>query len=107
MYFSFVFQLSHSSLEDLGEGSLRGLSKSLESLAVISARLKYIPQMTLSTLKRLKVLDFEGNNIQELGPYSFHNILLQKVFFSLTLFSFIVIISIWYGVYVYLVYYMM
>lgn len=74
-----VFQLSHSSLEDLGERSLRGLSKTLESLSVISAHLKYIPQTTLSTLKRLKTLDFEGNQIQELGPYSFHNIHLQKV----------------------------
>lgn len=75
----FQFQLSHSSLEDLSEGSLRGLSKSLESLAIVSGRLKFIPQSTLSTLRRLKVLDFEGNQIQELGSYSFHKILLQKV----------------------------
>jgi len=25
------------------------------------------------------MLDFEANQLQELGPYSFHNILLQKV----------------------------
>lgn len=72
-------QISHSSLEDLGETSLRGLAKSLESLAIVSSKLKFIPQTTLSTLRRLKILDFEGNQVQELGPYSFHNILLQKV----------------------------
>ncbi|XP_035710126.1 protein artichoke [Folsomia candida] len=72
-------QISHSSLEDLAENSLRGLSKSLESLAIVSSRLKFIPQTTLSTLRRLKILDFEGNQVQELGPYSFHNILLQKL----------------------------
>lgn len=71
--------MSHSSLEDLGETSLSGLSKSLESLAVISSSLKFIPQMTLSTMTRVKILDFEGNNIEQLGPYSFNKILLQKV----------------------------
>jgi Leucine-rich repeat (LRR) protein len=72
-------QISHSSLEDLAESSLRGLSKSLESLAIVSSRLRFIPQTTLSTLKRLKSLDLEGNQVAELGPYAFHNILLQKV----------------------------
>ena len=74
-----LFQISHSLLEDLAEKSLKGLAKSLESLAIVSARLKFIPRTTLSTMKRLKTLDLEGNLIDELGPYSFHNILLQKV----------------------------
>ncbi|XP_071549840.1 uncharacterized protein [Panulirus ornatus] len=68
-----ILQISHSNLQNIVEGSFRGLENSLQSLTIMHSQLSAVPQASLQKLSRLRSLDLEANNITELQSYSFFN----------------------------------
>jgi Leucine-rich repeat (LRR) protein len=72
-------QISHSSLAELADKSLIELQHGLESLSLVSGRLKQVPQKALSGLKELRALDLEANEITDLPSYSVYGLNLSKL----------------------------
>ncbi|XP_024947066.1 protein artichoke isoform X1 [Cephus cinctus] len=72
-------QISQSSIQRIGEMAFANLEESLESLAIVSGRLLHVPQKSLAELRRLAVLDLEGNLMQELSSYCFYGLKLIKL----------------------------
>ena len=72
-------QISHSSLAELADDSLVEIQPGLQSLSLVSGRLKQVPQKALSGLKELRALDIEGNDITDLPSYSFYGLHLTKL----------------------------
>lgn len=67
-------QISHSAIREISEDAFKRLSKSLESLALVSGRLPHVPQKAMATLGSLKALDLEANLVHELPSYSFYGL---------------------------------
>ncbi|XP_025160019.1 protein artichoke [Harpegnathos saltator] len=72
-------QISHSAIREISENAFERLSKSLESLALVSGRLAQVPQKAMGTLSLLKALDLEANLVQELPSFSFYGLSLIKL----------------------------
>ncbi|XP_076231109.1 uncharacterized protein LOC143177181 [Calliopsis andreniformis] len=72
-------QISHSAIREINEDAFKRLSKSLESLALVSGRLPHVPQKAMATLSSLKALDLEANLVHELPSYSFYGLSLTKL----------------------------
>ncbi|XP_070170621.1 protein artichoke [Polyergus mexicanus] len=72
-------QISHSAIREISENAFERLSKSLESLALVSGRLPHIPQKAMATLSLLKALDLEANLVYELPSFSFYGLSLIKL----------------------------
>ncbi|XP_029670334.1 protein artichoke-like [Formica exsecta] len=72
-------QISHSAIREISEDAFERLSKSLESLALVSGRLPHVPQKAMATLSLLKALDLEANLVYELPSFSFYGLSLIKL----------------------------
>ncbi|XP_050448932.1 protein artichoke-like [Cataglyphis hispanica] len=72
-------QISHSAIREVSEDAFQRLSKSLESLALVSGRLPHVPQKAMATLSLLKALDLEANLVYELPSFSFYGLSLIKL----------------------------
>lgn len=72
-------QISHSAIREINEDAFQRLSKSLESLALVSGRLPHVPQKAMATLSLLKALDLEANLVYELPSFSFYGLSLIKL----------------------------
>ncbi|KAL6262890.1 hypothetical protein P5V15_005679 [Pogonomyrmex californicus] len=72
-------QISHSAIREINEDAFTRLSKSLESLALVSGRLPHVPQKAMASLSLLKALDLEANLIYELPSFSFFGLALIKL----------------------------
>lgn len=71
-------QISHSNLSVIAEDGLNNI-KSLETFAMVSGKLREIPQKTFTSLTALKTIDIESNDIAELGSYAFSGLQLIKI----------------------------
>ncbi|KYN39624.1 Chaoptin [Trachymyrmex septentrionalis] len=72
-------QISHSAIREISEDAFTRLSKSLESLALVSGRLPHVPQKAMASLSLLKALDLEANLVYELPSFSFFGLALIKL----------------------------
>ncbi|XP_011690572.1 PREDICTED: chaoptin-like [Wasmannia auropunctata] len=72
-------QISHSAIREISEDAFTRLSKSLESLALVSGRLPHVPQKAMASLSLLKALDLEANLVYELLSFSFFGLALIKL----------------------------
>ncbi|XP_033329204.2 uncharacterized protein LOC117221946 [Megalopta genalis] len=72
-------QISHSAIREISEDAFKRLSKSLESLGLVSGRLPHVPQKAMATLSSLKALNLEANLVHELPSYSFYGLSLIKL----------------------------
>ncbi|KAK3849967.1 hypothetical protein Pcinc_043303 [Petrolisthes cinctipes] len=72
-------QVTHSNIQSLAEGSLKGLEESLKSLSIQHCKLSTIPQDALHNLQSLQQLNLEANNITELPSFGFSKVSLNSL----------------------------
>ncbi|KAG5864486.1 hypothetical protein JTB14_027624 [Gonioctena quinquepunctata] len=72
-------QISQSNIQELQDDALLQLKPQLESFSLVSGRLKEIPQKAFKGLIKLKALDLEANQINDLPSYSFYGLHLNKL----------------------------
>ncbi|KAG7154102.1 artichoke-like 4 [Homarus americanus] len=72
-------QISHSNIENVADGSLRGLESTLEKLSIQHCKLSAVPQAALHKLSKLQELNLESNNITDLPSFIFTKVNIQKL----------------------------
>lgn len=66
-------------MEELHDHCLLTLKPELESISLVSGKLKEIPQKAFTGLVKLIALDMESNEISDLPSYSFYGLHLIKL----------------------------
>ncbi|CAB3257767.1 unnamed protein product [Arctia plantaginis] len=71
--------MSRTSIKDIGDDMFMPLRRCLETLSIVSSKIKTIPQKALSGLLKLMSIDFTSNYIEEIPSYSFYGLPLMKL----------------------------
>ncbi|KAF6206714.1 hypothetical protein GE061_017950 [Apolygus lucorum] len=72
-------QISHANFASIEDEALSGVKYDMESLSIVSGKLRHIPQKALTELTSLRALDLESNEVSDLPSYSFYGLHLTKV----------------------------
>ncbi|XP_047528577.1 chaoptin-like [Vanessa atalanta] len=71
--------ISRTNIRDMDDETFMPLRKCLETLSIVSSKIKFIPQKALSGMLKLMSLDLVSNNIEEIQSYSFYGLPLVKL----------------------------
>ncbi|XP_050667534.1 protein artichoke-like [Leptidea sinapis] len=73
------FHMSRTSITNIEDETFAPLRKCLETLSIVSSKLKLLPQKAISGLSKLLSLEITSNYIQELPNYSFYGLSITKL----------------------------
>ncbi|VVD01634.1 unnamed protein product [Leptidea sinapis] len=73
------FHMSRTSITNIEDETFAPLRKCLETLSIVSSKLKLLPQKAISGLSKLLSLEITSNYIQELPNYSFYGLSIIKL----------------------------
>ncbi|XP_026737376.1 protein artichoke-like [Trichoplusia ni] len=71
--------MSRTSVKDIGDDTFMPLRKCLETLSIVSSKIKIIPQKALSGMLKLISIDLTSNYIEDIPSYSFYGLPLMKL----------------------------
>lgn len=71
--------MSRTSIKDIGDDTFMPLRKCLETLSVVSSKIKMIPQKALSGMLKLISIDLTSNYIEDIPSYCFYGLPLMKL----------------------------
>ncbi|CAG4916151.1 unnamed protein product [Colias eurytheme] len=71
--------ISRTSLKEVNDEAFAPLKKCLETISIVSSKVKLIPQKALSGMLKLLSVEFTSNYIEEIPNYSFYGLPLLKL----------------------------
>ncbi|XP_053603949.1 protein artichoke-like [Plodia interpunctella] len=71
--------ISRTSIRDIADDTFMPLRKCLETLGIVSSKIKFIPQKAFSGMLKLMSIDLTSNYIEDIPSYSFYGLPLMKL----------------------------